>query len=271
MQALRQHAGTVERLREQIRKLQAAPRQFLAQLKTGLAAFDALMPSGGLPLGHAVELCGEPASGRTSLALRILAAATRERRLAAYVDAPAELYPPAAAALGVSLERLLIVRPKTAPDAVWSALQLARSGAFAAVVLDLTHTGLRLALPQSKKLADAAVHGGALLTLLTPPQAPADGMTRFFVQAEDGQTVRVETLRSRHGGAGRCARLEWDALLGRSVPRTHLEAVRPVSLVLPRFVRSRSSEVRNGPCGLYASRPGRDTTFPSLAESLGAR
>ena len=57
--------GTVEQLRERIRKLQAAPRSYLATLRTGVGAFDSLLPAGGLPLGQAVELCGEAASGRT--------------------------------------------------------------------------------------------------------------------------------------------------------------------------------------------------------------
>src|SRR6478735_4527657 len=131
----------VERLRERIHKLQAAPRKYLSVVRTGVAPFDALFPSGGLPLGHAVELSGEAASGRTSLALRALASAMRDGRLCAYVDGPKELYPPAAAALGVDLSRLLTLRPKAPKELPWTAVQLLRSGAFAIVALDLTHTG----------------------------------------------------------------------------------------------------------------------------------
>ena len=80
--------ATVERLRDQIPKLQAAPRSYLSVLRTGVEPFDRLMPGGGLPLGQAVELWGEAASGRTSLALRAVAAATREERLCAWVDGP---------------------------------------------------------------------------------------------------------------------------------------------------------------------------------------
>ncbi|MCI0574393.1 MAG: recombinase RecA, partial [Myxococcaceae bacterium] len=57
-------AEVLEQLRERIRKLQAAPRAYLATLRTGVAPFDALLPGRGLPLGSAVELCGEAASGR---------------------------------------------------------------------------------------------------------------------------------------------------------------------------------------------------------------
>src|SRR5512132_2603195 len=167
--AVARTGATVELLRERIRKLQAAPRRYLAALRTGIEPFDALFPQGGLPLGYAVELCGEAASGRTSLALRAVAAAHREKRLAAWVDGPKELYPPAAWALGVDLSRLLIARPSTPKQLVWAAQQLARSGAFTCVALDLTHTGVRLQLSEAKRLHDAAVHGGALLLLLTAP------------------------------------------------------------------------------------------------------
>src|SRR3954469_15239761 len=94
--AVQSQVGVVERLREQIKKLQAAPRSYLAMLRTGVAELDALLPEGGLVLGQAVELHGEAASGRTSLALRAVAAAGREQRLCACVDGPKEFYPPAA-------------------------------------------------------------------------------------------------------------------------------------------------------------------------------
>ncbi|MFP2906564.1 recombinase RecA, partial [Pyxidicoccus sp. 3LFB2] len=63
--AVGQRAGTgaagsgsvVEQLRERIRQLQAAPRRYLAVLRTGMEAVDALLPAGGFPLGQAVELC----------------------------------------------------------------------------------------------------------------------------------------------------------------------------------------------------------------------
>ena len=164
---------TVEALREQIRRLQAAPRKYLAALRTGVEAFDELLPGGGLPLGQVVELWGEAASGRTSLALRAVASAHREGRLCAYVDGPGELYPPAAVAAGVDPTRLLIVRPKTAEQLAWSAVQLVRSGAFACVVLDLTRGpkggGGSAAVPGGGQAADG--RGGAR----REPPAAADG------------------------------------------------------------------------------------------------
>lgn len=208
-------SATVERLREEIRRLQAAPRQYLAALRTRVGPFDELFPQRGLPLGVAVELHGEAASGRTSLALKAAAAATRERRLAAWIDGPRELYPPAGSALGVHLERFLIVRPRAPGQLVWTAVQLCRSGAFSCVVLDLTHTGVRPSWAEGKKLCDAAFRSGALLLLLTPPDAPCDGMLRLATRPIGVEGFSVEVVRSRRGGAGRIAHIRWEELYPR--------------------------------------------------------
>lgn len=172
-------ASLLERLRGQIRKLEAAPRELLMALRTGLPELDAL---GVFRLGGAVELTGEEASGRTTVAMSVVAAVCREQRLAAWVDGPQELYPPAALSLGVELERLLIVRPKAPRQLVWAAVQLLRSGAFTCVVLDVTHTGLVLSLTETKKLLDAARAGGSLLVLLTGLAAGATGLVRLTLR-----------------------------------------------------------------------------------------
>ena len=73
-------AQTIERLRAEIRRVHAAPRQYVLSLHTGLETIDAL---GIWRLGGCVELSGEQASGRTSLALKAVAAAGAEGRLSA--------------------------------------------------------------------------------------------------------------------------------------------------------------------------------------------
>ena len=268
--------SVVEQLRERIRQLQAAPRRYLAVLRTGMEAVDALLPAGGFPLGQAVELCGEAASGRTSLALRAVAAAHREERLCAWVDGPRELYPPAAVALGVDLERLLIVRPKAPEQRVWAAVQLARSGAFACVVLDLTRgvgaSGRmsRVALAEARKLADAAERGGGLLLLLTSPEAPADGMTRLRTEAQDGKDWSVEVVRSRQGGSGTRAVLAWSELypeLGLEDGGRLLDVVEAGADTTPDFLRESAGALRNG-CGILGQRPGRDAPLPSLRQGF---
>ncbi len=268
-------SATIERLREQIRKLQAAPREYLAALRTGVAQVDALFPEGGLPLGQAVELHGEAASGRTSLALRALAAATREERLVAYVDGPKELYAPAAEALGVDLSRMLVVQPRAPGQLVWTAVQLARSGAFACVVLDLTHTGVRLSLAEAKKLQEAAQKGGGLLLLLTPVNAPGDGVVRLSVQSRGEGGMAVEVLRSRKGGMGRVAELSWEDVYPEEAPVYRYASPQAFSALedLPPapspFRRVKKHDARNGLVYVAGSRPGRDTAMGSLYEPLG--
>jgi hypothetical protein len=268
---------TVEALREQIRRLQAAPRQYLAALRTGIEAFDALLPGGGLPLGQVVELWGEAASGRTSLALRAVAAAHREGRLCAYVDGPGELYPPAAVAAGVDPSRLLIVRPKTAEQLAWSAVQLVRSGAFACVVLDLTRGpasqgtgGVRLSPAEGKRLLDAATRGGSLLLLLTAPEAPGDGMMRLRTEARGDSGLTVEVVRSRQGGIGSRTLVPWSALypeLADSEAPWGTELLPAENVTVPELVREERPE-REGHRGILGQRPGRDAPMPSLRASL---
>jgi recombination protein RecA len=282
------NAAVVAQLREQIRRLQAAPRSYLAVLRTGVEHFDGLFPDGGLPLGHGVELWGEAASGRTSLALRAVAAAGREQRLSAWIDGPRELYPPAAAALGVELQRLLIVRPKAPGQLVWTAVQILRSGAFSCVVLDLTHTGVRLGLAEGRKLQDAAAKGGAVLVLLTPPDAPGEGLVRLRTQAVGVEGLSVEVLRNRRGAPGAQALVAWDALYPGCAPvyryevpgaRTSMpapEPEEPPELVhLDRekswWQRNESTRHRVMPCSVRGKRPGRDGPVPPLGPSLGAQ
>lgn len=193
-------AVLLERLRGQIRKLEAQPRALVMALSSGEEELDAL---GVFRLGAGVELCGEEASGRTTLALSVVAAACREKRLAAWVDGPQELYPPAAVSLGVELERLLIIRPKAPAQLVWSAVQLLRSGAFACVVLDVTHTGVLPSLTDTKKLLDAARAGGSLLVLLTSQRTPAQGLVRLMLrQRREEPRQAVGRLRCVGGGQG---------------------------------------------------------------------
>lgn len=275
MDAAQARHSQVERLRQQIQRLQAAPRRYLAALRTGISSFDELLPSGGVPLGQVLELWGEAASGRTTLALRTLAGATSENRLAAYVDGPGELYPIAAVALGVESSRLLIVRPKAPGKLVWAAVQLARSGAFAGVALDLTHTAVRLSLADCKKLSDAAARGGCALLLLTPPEAPGGGMIRLKVTAGGIEGIRVELQRHRQAAIGAQAIISWENLYPRESPRfryregpTSAEAGGAFHGDDPAFRRPKPSWPRDLG-GIARSRPGRDFALPELASSLG--
>jgi RecA/RadA recombinase len=135
----------VDGLREEIRRIERRPRRCAEVVPSGIPAVDTAL-TGGFPRGALSELAGGRASGKTAVALRAIVSALGEGRLAAFVDGRGEFYPPAAQALGIDLDRLLIVRP--APDgprgggeevrrALWAAEALLASGAFAVVVIDV--------------------------------------------------------------------------------------------------------------------------------------
>jgi len=131
-----QRAVILARLRDEIRRLERRPDRRPGVLPCGLASVDEALAAGGFPRGVLSELRGGPASGKTAVALALVATMGREE-LTAWVDGAGELYPPAVAALGVDLDRFLLVRPATEPrvDLLWAAEALLSSGAFGAVIV----------------------------------------------------------------------------------------------------------------------------------------
>ncbi len=113
----------------------------LAPLPTGVVAVDALL-RGGFPRGQVSEIHGPASSGRTGLALSLVAHSTRIGALAAWVDPADGLDPASAAAAGVDLARLLWLRgegrgPRALSAAVAAVATLLGSGLFEGIVLDL--------------------------------------------------------------------------------------------------------------------------------------
>ncbi len=112
----------------------------LSPLATGLSTVDALL-MGGFPRGQVSEVHGPASSGRTGLALSLLARSTRGGALAAFVDPVDRLDPASAETAGVDLTRLLWLRgdraPRALPDAVKALGTLLGSGLFEVVVFDL--------------------------------------------------------------------------------------------------------------------------------------
>jgi recombination protein RecA len=108
---------------------------------SGIAAMDAL--TGGLPRGCLTEICGPASSGRTTVLLAALAAATRRGEFCAVVDASDALDPQSAAAAGIALDRLLWVRcaenspQKCLEQLLRAADLLLESGGFGLIALDL--------------------------------------------------------------------------------------------------------------------------------------
>jgi len=127
-------------------------------VSSGVAAIDAL--TGGLPRGCLTEICGPASSGRTTLLLAALAAATRRGEFCAVVDASDALDPHSAAAAGVELERLLWVRcgedppqkSRSKPGCPISRAPFAREvGISSQVALDFDRTGWKENSPRQSE------------------------------------------------------------------------------------------------------------------------
>ena len=121
--------GTVMRLGDR-------PEMNVEAIPTGSLALDAALGIGGVPKGRIIEIYGPESSGKTTLALHILAQAQKMGGEVAFVDAEHALDPIYAAALGVDTDNMLVSQPDTGEQALEITDALVRSGAVDAVVVD---------------------------------------------------------------------------------------------------------------------------------------
>ena len=121
--------GTVMRLGDR-------PEMNVEAIPTGSLALDAALGIGGVPKGRIIEIYGPESSGKTTLALHILAEAQKRGGEVAFVDAEHALDPVYASALGVDTDNLLVSQPDTGEQALEITDALVRSGAVDAVVVD---------------------------------------------------------------------------------------------------------------------------------------
>ena len=121
--------GTVMRLGDK-------PEMNVEAIPTGSLALDAALGIGGVPKGRIIEIYGPESSGKTTLALHILAQAQKMGGEVAFVDAEHALDPVYAAALGVDTDSMLVSQPDTGEQALEITDALVRSGAVDAVVVD---------------------------------------------------------------------------------------------------------------------------------------
>ena len=121
--------GTVMRLGDK-------PEMNVEAIPTGSLALDAALGIGGVPKGRIIEIYGPESSGKTTLALHILAEAQKMGGEVAFVDAEHALDPVYAAALGVDIDNMLVSQPDTGEQALEITDALVRSGAVDAVVVD---------------------------------------------------------------------------------------------------------------------------------------
>ena len=111
-------------------------RMAIEAIPTGSIALDLALGVGGLPRGRVVEIYGPESSGKTTLALHVIAEAQKMGGTAAFVDVEHALDPTYASALGIDLDSLLVSQPDTGEQALDIAEMLVRSNAVDVVVVD---------------------------------------------------------------------------------------------------------------------------------------
>ena len=105
-------------------------------ISTGALALDLALGIGGLPRGRVVEIFGPESSGKSTLAMHVVAEAQRNGGICAYVDAEHAMDPNYASNIGVDVDELLISQPDTGEQALEITDMLVRSGAIDIVVID---------------------------------------------------------------------------------------------------------------------------------------
>ena len=122
-------AGTVMRLG-------AAPKMNVESISTGSLTLDMALGIGGVPRGRIIEIYGPESSGKTTVALHVIAEAQKNGGEAAFIDVEHALDPVYAKALGVNIDNLLVSQPDSGEQALEIAEALVRSGAIDVIVLD---------------------------------------------------------------------------------------------------------------------------------------
>ena len=144
-------AGTPERLKALDAALGQIDKQFgkgsimrmgekesmrVAAVSTGALPLDIALGVGGLPRGRVIEIFGPESSGKSTLAMHVVAEAQRNGGICAYVDAEHALDPVYARAIGVDVDNLLISQPDTGEQALEITDMLVRSGSLDVIVID---------------------------------------------------------------------------------------------------------------------------------------
>ena len=119
-----------------IMRLGQAENLVTEAISTGSVALDIALGVGGIPKGRITEVYGPESSGKTTLALHLVAEAQKTGGICAYVDAEHALDPEYARRLGVNIDSLLVSQPSTGEEALEITDGLVRSGAVALIVID---------------------------------------------------------------------------------------------------------------------------------------
>ncbi len=137
-QALEMALGQIEKQygKGSIMKLGEQGHVGVAAISTGALALDLALGIGGLPRGRVVEIYGPESSGKSTLAMHVVAEAQRNGGICAYIDAEHAMDPVYAGAIGVNVDELYISQPDTGEQALEITDMLIRSSALDVIVID---------------------------------------------------------------------------------------------------------------------------------------
>ena len=161
-------------------------------IPTGSLSLDLALGIGGVPKGRIVEIYGPESSGKTTLALHIIASAQKLGGEVAFIDAEHALEPAYARAIGIDIENLLISQPDTGEDALSITETLVRSGAVDVVVVD----SVAALVPRSEiegEIGDSSV--GVIARLMSQALRKLAGS----ISKTNGIGVLINQLREKIG------------------------------------------------------------------------
>jgi recombination protein RecA len=119
-----------------IMRLGEKPHEEVGAISTGCLSLDAAIGVGGFPRGRIIEVYGPESSGKTTLALQVVASAQRTGGICAYIDAEHAMDPEYATKLGVNIDDMLISQPDSGEQALEIAETLVRSNSVDVIVID---------------------------------------------------------------------------------------------------------------------------------------
>jgi protein ImuA len=236
----------LEALRHKVQAIEGLACARHETVSTGSAVLDRLLPAGGLQRGTLVEwLTKRSGAGSTTLALLAAREASKGGELVVVGDSAHQFYAPAALALGIAPQQLVILRPTNEADAMWALDQALRCPGVAAVWAHLP----RLAERDFRRLQLAAEEGGALGLLGRPARArgqPSWAELQLLIEpiaAGGNRRLRVEVLRARGGVAGASLTVEIDDITGevREAPHERPHPLLAISRVAAPAARRRQA------------------------------
>ena len=184
------HSAVVEELRQRLRQMdrsQASSARAGALSSTGLAPLDVLLPSAAFRAGMIIEWVAEGAgTGAARLALPAALQALQDSGALVVIDERREFYPPAAACLGLDLDRTIVVRPRNSQETTWALEQALHCTGVAATLAWIDCLTDRV----FRRLQLAAEHGAGLGIFLRPATArrePTWADIRWWVQSLPGE------------------------------------------------------------------------------------